>query len=245
LIQVCTANERDVADADERVPRVEGVHLDTRVRVRRVPQKLGNGAWIALGGDRGALCLFCADLNHLVFLRSGDTALTRRARRHATLSAIVLKWNRTRKRYERQGVLVEEAGLARAEAECLADGDARRLRAAREAERRAELDQAYVTDFAQLARALFPNCPTGRERTIAEHACLKYSRRVGRSAAAKSFDEEAVRLAVVAHVRHLETPYDDLLATGRDRHEARREVEDQVRFVLARWQRPQNDDIDS
>jgi hypothetical protein len=93
-------------------------------------QKLGNGAWIALGGDRGALCLSCADLDHLVFLPSGDTALTRRARRYATLSAVVLKWSRTRQRYERQGVLVEEAGLAKAEAEFLADVDARRSRAA-------------------------------------------------------------------------------------------------------------------
>jgi len=201
-------------------------------------QRLGTGAWIALVGDRGALCLSCADLDHLVFLPSGDTALTRRARRYATLSAIVLKWSRARKRYERQGVLVEEAGLAKAEAQCLADVDARRGRAAREAERRAELDQAYVADFARCVRDQFPNCPAGRQRTIAEHACLKYRGRVGRAAAAKSLDEEAVRLAVVAHVRHLETPYDDLLAAGRDRHEARRQVEDQVRLVLARWQRP-------
>jgi len=29
--------------------------------------------------DAGPLCLACADLDHLVFLRAGDTALTRRA----------------------------------------------------------------------------------------------------------------------------------------------------------------------
>jgi len=33
--------------------------------------------------------------------------------------------------------------------------------------------------------------------------------RGGRSAAAKSFDEEAVRLAVIAHIRHRETDYDE------------------------------------
>jgi len=228
-----------MSQATMNAPQELKVFISTRESVcDECGQKLGNGAWIALAHDRGALCLSCADLDHLVFLPSGDTALTRRARRHATLSAIVLKWSRTRKRYERQGVLVEEAGLAKAEAECLADVDARRLRAAREAERRAELDQAYVTDFARRVRASFPNCPIGRERTIAEHACLKYSGRVGRSAAAKTFDEEAVRLAVVAHVRHLETSYDNLLAAGRDRHEARRKIEDQVRLVLLRWQRP-------
>ena len=54
-------------------------------------QSLGRGAWITLAGDRNALCLSCADLDHLHFLPTGDAALTRRARKHATLSAVVLK----------------------------------------------------------------------------------------------------------------------------------------------------------
>ncbi len=200
-------------------------------------QKLGRGAWICLAGERGALCLSCADLDHLVFLPAGDTALTRRARKHSTLSAVVLKWSRARKQYERQGVLVEAAGLARTEQECLADADARARRAERDGERRAELDLAYVTAFARRVRDLFPGCPASREQAIAEHACVKYSGRVGRSDAAKALDEEAVRLAVIAHVRHSETSYDELLVAGRDRYEARREVEDQVRRVVAEWQR--------
>ena len=199
-------------------------------------EDLGRKAWITLAGERGALCLSCADLDHLVYLPAGDAALTRRARKHSTLSAIVLRWSRARKRYERQGILVEEAALAQAESECLADADARARRRERAAERRAVLDQQYVRRFAERVHELFPNCPAGAEQTIAEHACLKYSGRVGRSAAAKALDEKAVRLAVTAHVRHLETPYDDLLAKGWDRYDARREVEDQVHSVLALWE---------
>lgn len=199
-------------------------------------QKLGHHAWITLAGERGALCLSCADLDHLVFLPPGNAALTRRARKHSTLSAVVLKWSRARHRYERQGVLVEEAGLARAEAECLADADARARHREREALRRAELDQEYIERFAQRVRQLFPSCPAGTEHIVAEHACLKYSRRVGRSAAARDLEEDAVRLAVLAHIRHVKTPYDQLLAAGRDRHEARRQVEDQVHSVLCQWQ---------
>jgi len=82
-------------------------------------QPLGRSAWICLRGERGALCLSCADLDHLAFLPAGDTALTRRARKYSTLSAAVLKWSHARKRYERQGLLVEEEGLAKAESECL------------------------------------------------------------------------------------------------------------------------------
>jgi hypothetical protein len=68
---------------------------------------LGRSAWICLVEAKGALCLACADLDHLEFLPTGNPALTRRARTLSTLSAVVLKWSRTRKRYERQGLLVE------------------------------------------------------------------------------------------------------------------------------------------
>lgn len=198
-------------------------------------EALGRHARITLDQDKCALCLACADLDHLVFLPSGDAALTRRARKHSTLSAVVLKWSRARKRYERQGLLVESEALEQAEQECLADSEVRERRREREAEWRAELDRQYVEQFAGRVRKLFPGCPPGREIAIAEHACLKYSGRVGRSAAAKSLDENAVRLAVMAHIRHVETEYDTLLADGYDRHEARAAVETAVNQVMARW----------
>jgi hypothetical protein len=199
-------------------------------------EELGRRAWITLAGERGGLCLSCADLDHLVFLPAGDAALTRRARKHSTLSPVVLRWSRARKRYERQGVLVQVEALEKAEAECLADSEARARRREREAARRAELDREYVQRFAKQVRQLYANCPVGTETAIAEHACLKYSGRVGRSAAAKALDEDAIRLAVIAHVRHTQTPYDQLLATGHDRHEARAEVEGAVRAVVAEWE---------
>jgi hypothetical protein len=130
-------------------------------------EKLGHQAWITLAGEKGALCLPCADLDHLVFLSSGDAALTRRSAKYSTLAAVVLKWSRARKRYERQGILVEEAALQRAEQECLADADARARRKEREAERRAEFDQEYVQRFAARVRELYLGCPAGRERVIA------------------------------------------------------------------------------
>ena len=198
-------------------------------------EALGRHAWITLDRERGALCLACADLDHLVFLPAGDAALTRRAKKRSTLSAVVLEWSRARERYERQGLLVEEAALARAEQECLADAEARERRRTREAERRAEEDQEYVVHFAAAVRERYPACPQGREQVIAEHACRKYSGRVGRSASAKLLDAAVVRLAVSAHVRHTETNYDRLLSQGYERRDARAEVEDQVAGALARW----------
>ena len=198
-------------------------------------ENLGPKAWIALAGDKGALCLACADLDHLIFLPPGDAALTRRARKHSTLAAVVLKWSRARKRYERQGLLVETRALERAEQECLADSEVRVRRKEREAVRREESDRQYVDQFATRVKELFHSCPAGREREIAEHACLKYSGRIGRSVSAKMLDEEAVRLAVIAHIRHTETEYDELLSKGSDRREARTEVEEAVYRVLKEW----------
>lgn len=116
-------------------------------------ENLGRRAWITLIENKGALCLSCADLDHLAFLPAGDAALTRRSRKYST----------------------------------------------------------------------------------AEHACLKYSGRVGRSAAAKNLDAQAIKLAVIAHIRHTKTPYDKLLAKGYDRWDARKQVEETVDRILAKW----------
>lgn len=199
-------------------------------------EELGRRAWITLNREKGALCLVCGDLDHLVFLPSGDAALTRRARKFSKLSAVVLKWSRSVKRYHRQGLLVEEEALQEAEVSCLCDSEVRARRRERAAEKRKELDQAYIERFAQRVREHYPYAPEKRETVIAEHACRKYSGRVGRCAAAKDLEPEAIRLAIIAHIRHRETSYDDLLLRGMDRSEARHSIEDKVEDVLTAWQ---------
>jgi hypothetical protein len=224
--------------AVDRAPREMRVFISNREsRCDDCGEDLGRHAMIFLAGERGALCLTCADLDHLTFLSPGDAALTRRARKYSALAAVVLKWSRARKRYERQGLLVEEQALDRAEAECLNDAEARARRRDREEERRAELDAEFVARFAARIRQLYPGCPPGRLEQIASHACQKYSGRVGRSAAAKRLDEEAVQLAVVAHVRHDETHYDELLVRGIERRDARDRVREDVDRVLSGWRK--------
>jgi hypothetical protein len=204
---------------------------------RECKQELGRRAWITLDREKNTLCLSCADLDHLVFLPSGDTALTRRSRKYSGLLAVVVKWSRARKRFERQGLLVENEALERAENECAGDEEARQFARARAAARRAELDLEYIQRFAGRVREIYAYCPTGRESLIAEHACRKYSGRVGRSAAAKALDEDAVRLAVAAHVRHAETNYDELLLKGVERWAAREKVYPEVTRILDHWKR--------
>jgi hypothetical protein len=196
---------------------------------------LPSGSMLLVEPDKTALCLDCADLGHLEFLPSGDPALTRRASKHSAKKAVVVQWNRRRKRYERRGTLVEPKAIAQAEAECAADAPDRAKRRAEAAVVREAEDRQYVAEFAAAIREQFPNCPPDDEKTIAAHACEKYSGRVGRSAGAKELDPAKVRAAVVAHVRHVHTEYDRLLATGVPRRGARDRIEGKLEAVLKRW----------
>jgi hypothetical protein len=199
-------------------------------------RELFHGSLLRMEKDQ-PLCMDCADLGHLEYLPRGDVAITRRATKYTKLRAVVLEWSRTRKRYERQGVLAEPEAIRRAEEESLADAELRERRRERDATRREAEDQQFVAAFAGAVRAQFPSCPAGVERAIAEHACQKYSGRVGRSAAARQFDSEAVHLAVIAHIRHTRTDYDLLLNRWGDRMLARSEVRGQVDEILQQWQR--------
>jgi hypothetical protein len=185
--------------------------------------------------EPGPLCVVCAELDHLVFLPAGDTALTRRAKQASGLSAVVVRFSRTRRRYERQGVLVEEAALVAAEAECLADEEARRRRRVRDEDRRAAQDLALQEAFADQISRMFPGCPPQRSEAIAAHACTRSSGRVGRSTAGRAMRPEAVLAAVVASVRHVDTSYDKLLMAGVARDEARQQVQSEPQAVLDAW----------
>jgi hypothetical protein len=197
----------------------------------------GSGSYLFMEGP-GPLCLDCADMAHLVFLPAGNAALSRRAKQASRLAAVVVGFSRSRKRYERQGILVEEAALESAEAQCLADEDARGRRRERDQQRRADQDLAFQARLAEAVVRLFPGCPSQRAEAIARHAGTRGSDRVGRSAAGRALDEQAIRLAVVASVRHQDTDYDALLMSGVPRPDAREQVQPDIDRALAAWRNP-------
>jgi len=197
----------------------------------------GTGSYLLMEGP-GPLCLGCADMDHLVFLPAGNAALSRRAKQASRLAAVVVRFSRARKRYERQGILVEEAALESAEAQCLADEDARARRRERDQQRRADQDLAFQARLAEAVVRLFPGCPAERTEAIARHAGTRGSGRVGRSAAGRALDEQAIRLAVVASVRHQDTDYDALLMSGVPRTDAREQVQPDIDRALATWRNP-------
>lgn len=193
-----------------------------------------DGGWLIME-DPGPVCMACADMDHLVFLPSGDAALTRRAKKNSRLSAVVVRFSRARKRYERQGILVEDDALARAEQECLEDEQSRARQRDRDATRRAGADLELHARMAVEILQLFPGCPPERAEAIARHAAQRGSGRVGRTAAGRALDPDTLELAVLASVRHQDTGYDELLMSGVDRATARDRVRDQVTTVLGQW----------
>jgi hypothetical protein len=79
--------------------------------------RCGAGGDFLVMENPGPACLRCVGLDDLEFLGAGDALLTRRARAKSTRQAVVVRFSRTRKRYERQGVLLEPQALAAARRE--------------------------------------------------------------------------------------------------------------------------------
>jgi hypothetical protein len=213
-------------------PVVFFVRRDSQCSECGVP--IESGAMLFLDGKQ-ALCMACSGMGDLEFLERGDTAMTRRATKYSGRSAVVVEFSRSRGRYERQGILVEPEAIARAEAECAADAPERAETRRRGVVAREAEDGRFVEKMTEQMRALFPRCPPGEARKIAAWSAVRGSGRVGRSEAGRKLDEQALTLAVIASVRHNHTNYDELLARGVDRQDARDRVRAQVEDILERW----------
>ena len=60
----------------------------------------------------GPACLRCVGLDDLEFLSAGNALLTRRAKAKSVRHAVVVRFSKSRGRYERQGLLLEPQALA-------------------------------------------------------------------------------------------------------------------------------------
>jgi hypothetical protein len=196
--------------------------------------ELGRGFFLFMEGSQ-PLCLACARMADLEFLPSGDTALTRRAGKYSGRSAVVVEFSRSRKRYERQGLLVETAALEKAEQECTEDADERAAARVRGRASREQQDKVLVEQMKERILELFPRCPPAEAAVIAKHTAVRGSGRVGRTEAGRSLDERAITAAVIASIRHNHTNYEELLARGVDRELARERIADKVADVLEKW----------
>jgi hypothetical protein len=66
-------------------------------------------------GNPGPACLRCVGLDDLEFLGAGDALLTRRVKAKSARHAVLVRFSR--RRYERQGLLIEPRALTEAQRE--------------------------------------------------------------------------------------------------------------------------------
>jgi hypothetical protein len=195
---------------------------------------LERGSFLVMEAEQ-PLCLPCARLDDLEYLPAGDAALTRRSVRYSERNAVVVRFSRSRGRYERQGVLVEKSALEKAEQECSEDAGERAKARAAGATQRQEQDRELIARMTVEIEKLFPRCPPSEAAAIAARTATRNSGRVGRTAAGRSLDLGALTAAVAAAVRHRHTEYDALLAAGTDRLLARHQVAGRVQEILEAW----------
>jgi hypothetical protein len=74
--------------------------------------RCGGTGGLLMMEDPGPACLRCVGLDDLEFLPAGDALLSRRAKAKSTKCAVVVRFSRSRRRYERQGLLVEPQAVA-------------------------------------------------------------------------------------------------------------------------------------
>lgn len=89
--------------------------------------------------------------------------------------------------------------------------------------------------FAAAVRDRFPGCPPGEEVRVARYACRRGTGRVGCVAVESGYLDEAVELAVVAHLRHRFTAYEGALRQGATREQARDQARDALSALLRAW----------
>jgi hypothetical protein len=80
-----------------------------------VCHRCGGSGGLLVMESAGPACLRCVGLDDLEYLPAGDALLTRRAKSKSSRHAVVVRFSRTRRRYERQGLLVEPQALSDAQ----------------------------------------------------------------------------------------------------------------------------------
>lgn len=191
---------------------------------------------LAMEADQ-PLCLQCAYLEELDFVSASDSGLLQLAAEWSERSAVVVRFHRCHRRYERQGLLVNRAALEKAERECLADADERSAARVRETVYRHEQCRELALRLLERINQLFPGAPSWELARVAEFVAVREHGRVGRSEAVRNLEGRALSASIVAAIRRYCTDYDKLLVGGMDRTTARRCVGERVEELLAAWRR--------
>ena len=109
--ELSEAKRERLADRASRVPELVVVQP---LKQEWTCQRFGGTGDLLMMEASGPACLRCIGLDDLEFLPAGDALLTRRVKASSPRYAVVVRFSRTRRRYERQGLLVEPRAIEEA-----------------------------------------------------------------------------------------------------------------------------------
>ncbi|KAF1954252.1 hypothetical protein CC80DRAFT_130715 [Byssothecium circinans] len=94
-------------------------------------------------------------------------------------------------------------------------------------------DAALVRTAATEIDRQFPRIPREDKELVLRHGFKKYSGRVGRTGQIPM--QRKALFAVIAHIRHKHTKYDELLDGGMGREDARKAIQKKLQDKLRQW----------
>ncbi|KAF2246303.1 hypothetical protein BU26DRAFT_507903 [Trematosphaeria pertusa] len=101
-------------------------------------------------------------------------------------------------------------------------------------------DAALIRAAATELDRRFPLIPKDDREAVLKHGFRKYSGRVGRTGQIPI--PRKVLYAVIAHIRHKHTRYDEMLNEGMDRDAARKAIQGKVQAMLRKWGATEGED---
>jgi hypothetical protein len=110
-------SEKKRARLEEKASRAPELVVIQPVKDTWKCHRCGGTGDLLIMENPGPACLRCAGLDDLEFLSAGDALLTRRAKANSTRYAVVVRFSKSRRRYERQGLLVEPRALTETQRE--------------------------------------------------------------------------------------------------------------------------------
>ncbi|PSR79725.1 hypothetical protein BD289DRAFT_355431, partial [Coniella lustricola] len=159
------------------------------------------------------------------FVRKGNVYITANCRRQTQASSqtVYIVLGRGKKQL---GIAVPTPILVQVRQD---EADTRDARATNVQRR----DQSIHDDFEAVLRREFPSMPPKSLPKVLHTALQKRKGKVGRTGTLS--DRDKAYLAVRAHIRHSETPYEQLMETGLEKEQARNMVAPQVDAIAQAW----------
>lgn len=116
------AKQKKIQEKLDKPPELVVFRIVKNSQCAQCKKELSKGSFLFMEASQ-PFCLCCANLSELEYLPSGNAKLTRRVKKDSMKFTVVVEFNHSRKRYERQGILVDKETLRKVQQELIIEDD--------------------------------------------------------------------------------------------------------------------------